>query len=544
MFLDDLIKENQYPIIFAGAGLTKRYYSDAPSWSDLIKNIWSETFGTETFYDRYFTLKEEYADDDFEILTRLAEELESQFNRAFFKQQISIEGLSVSDVYQTNQSPFKTKVANIFKNLTPNEEHKDELDSLKSMLMKARFIVTTNYDMLIESLLDDDIKINIGSSGLFQNSEDYGELYKIHGSVSQPDSIVITKSDYTNIEKTNTLVNAKILSKLTESPIVFIGYSLTDKNIKSLLSDLSANMPYSADAAAKRIGVVAYTVNENEIKEALNTMQYSNTTIAFTELKTDNFGLVYSKLSTIKQGLSPNEIRRYRDAIRTLILSGNNNSGQPVLVSSINLDNLPNEIADRNVAVAIASSDTIQNAFGLGIPDYVDYIRAYFLKSVADFKLPLALDFINSKQSDEIFPVTKIVELANDSDIATSYEKYEQVKAKVSQRNHRRPNLEILLSTPTYSISKDSEILFSSMRDHNQTPVQMYDSQLPLGVSNTTTALKFITKHIEEFKPQEVVAFTEYLLNTVPHDVLKKTDYRRYFLAYSFVQNPNTVELK
>lgn len=544
MFLDDLIKENQYPIIFAGAGLTKRYYSDAPSWSDLIKNIWSETFGTETFYDRYFTLKEEYADDDFEILTRLAEELESQFNRAFFKQQISIEGLSVSDVYQTNQSPFKTKVANIFKNLTPNEEHTDELDSLKSMLMKARFIVTTNYDMLIESLLDDDIKINIGSSGLFQNSEDYGELYKIHGSVSQPDSIVITKSDYTNIEKTNTLVNAKILSKLTESPIVFIGYSLTDKNIKSLLSDLSANMPYSADAAAKRIGVVAYTVNENAIKEALNTMQYSNTTIAFTELKTDNFGLVYSKLSTIKQGLSPNEIRRYRDAIRTLILSGSNNSGQPVLVSSIDLDKLPNEIADRNLAVAIASADTIQNAFGLGIPDYVDYIRAYFLKSVADFKLTLALDFINSKQSQEIFPVAKIIESANKSDIATSYEKYEQVKDKVSQLNQRRPSLENLLSSPTYSISKDTETFFTSMKDHNQTPFQMYDSQVPRGVGNTTRALKFITKHIKEFKPQEIAAFTEYLLNTVPHDVLKKTDYRRYFLAYSFVQNPNTIELK
>ncbi|MCT2911944.1 SIR2 family protein [Weissella confusa] len=544
MFLDDLIKENQYPIIFAGAGLTKRYYSDAPSWSDLIKNIWSETFGTETFYDRYFTLKEEYADDDFDILTRLAEELESKFNRAFFKQQISIEGLSVSDVYQTNQSPFKTKVANIFKNLTPNEEHTDELDSLKSMLMKARFIVTTNYDMLIESLLDDDIKINIGSSGLFQNSEDYGELYKIHGSVSQPDSIVITKSDYTNIEKTNTLVNAKILSKLTESPIVFIGYSLTDKNIKSLLSDLSANMPYSADAAAKRIGVVAYTVNENAIKEALNTMQYSNTTIAFTELKTDNFGLVYSKLSTIKQGLSPNEIRRYRDAIRTLILSGSNNSGQPVLVSSIDLDKLPNEIADRNLAVAIASADTIQNAFGLGIPDYVDYIRAYFLKSVPDFKLTLALDFINSKQSQEIFPVAKIIESANKSDIATSYEKYEQVKDKVSQLNQRRPSLENLLSSPTYSISKDTETLFTSMKDHNQTPFQMYDSQVPRGVGNTTRALKFITKHIKEFKPQEIAAFTEYLLNTVPHDVLKKTDYRRYFLAYSFVQNPNTIELK
>ena len=50
MFLDDLIKENQYPIIFAGAGLTKRYYSDAPSWSELIKNIWTETLGGECIY--------------------------------------------------------------------------------------------------------------------------------------------------------------------------------------------------------------------------------------------------------------------------------------------------------------------------------------------------------------------------------------------------------------------------------------------------------------------------------------------------------------
>lgn len=114
----------------------------------------------------------------------------------------------------------------------------------------------------------------------------------------------------------------------------------------------------------------------------------------------------------------------------------------------------------------------------------------------------------------------------------------------MSQLNQRRPSLENLLSSPTYSISKDTETLFTSMKDHNQTPFQMYDSQVPRGVGNTTRALKFITKHIKEFKPQEIAAFTEYLLNTVPHDVLKKTDYRRYFLAYSFVQNPNTIELK
>lgn len=543
MFLDDLIKENQYPIIFAGAGLTKRYYSDAPSWSELIKNIWTETLGGESFFERYFSLQEDYSDDEFEILTRLAEELETEFNRAFYKQQITIEGLTIDDVYTSKQSPFKTKIATVFKGLTPNKERSDELNSLKSMLQKARFIVTTNYDPLIESLLGDDIKVNIGNAGLFQHSEDYGELYKIHGSVSNPDSIIITNSDYKGIEKTNTLVNAKILSKLTESPIVFIGYSLTDKNIKSLLSDLSANMPYSVEEAAKRIGVVAYSVDEQEIKESLNTMQYENTTIAFTELKTDNFALLYSELAKIKQGLSPNAIRKYQDAIRTLIVSGSKNPDQPVLVSSVDIDKLPEELGDRPLAIAIASTDMIQTAFGLGIPDYVDYVRAYFLQSVADFRLPLALDFINSKQSDEMLPVAKIIELANQSNIKDTYEKYDQVKVKISQRNRRRPNLDSLLSSSAYSISRENKAAFNAMRDSQQTPVQMYISQLELGVSNTTTALKFITKHINEFQPHEMAAFTEYLLNNLSHDVLKKTDYRRYFLAYSFVQHPDTIEL-
>lgn len=538
MFLDNLIKENQYPIIFIGAGLTKRYYSDAPSWPDLIKMIWSESLGESSFFDRYFTLKEEFNDDQFEILTSLAQELEKSYNRLFTKQEIKLPNLTVAEYYENNQSPFKTRIANIFSELTINKDTQDELKLLKSMLNKARFVVTTNYDVLIESLLDAKIKINIGSRGLFKSTAEYGELYKIHGSVTDPDSIIITKSDYSNIEKTNILVNAKILSKLTEAPIVFLGYSLTDKNIKNLLSDLSANMPYSISTAAKKIGVIAFDEGKQTLDESLNTFQYLDTTIAFTEIKTDNYAEVYYKLSKIQQKLSPISIRKFQDAIRTLILSGSHNDQQPVLVSTVDIDKMDEAIANRNIAIAIASSDVINNTFGIGIPDYVDYVRAYFLNSVSDFRITLSLDFIGQKNSEEMLPIARIVKLANQKNIKDTYKNYENVKAKISDRNKRRPNIESVLSVQSLAVSQANNEKYSKMILNKKTPIDIYDSQINSEVSNTTNALKFITKHIQDFSTTELSDFTQYLLEKISNDVLKKSDYRRYFLAYSFVLDP------
>lgn len=35
-FLDNLIKENEFPIIFIGSGITRRYFKDAPTWDKLL----------------------------------------------------------------------------------------------------------------------------------------------------------------------------------------------------------------------------------------------------------------------------------------------------------------------------------------------------------------------------------------------------------------------------------------------------------------------------------------------------------------------------
>ena len=40
-FLESLKVNNQYPIIFIGSGMTKRYFSNAPSWDELLEMLWN-----------------------------------------------------------------------------------------------------------------------------------------------------------------------------------------------------------------------------------------------------------------------------------------------------------------------------------------------------------------------------------------------------------------------------------------------------------------------------------------------------------------------
>ena len=40
--LDELIKKNEFPIIFIGSGISKRYLKNYPSWLELLEKIWKE----------------------------------------------------------------------------------------------------------------------------------------------------------------------------------------------------------------------------------------------------------------------------------------------------------------------------------------------------------------------------------------------------------------------------------------------------------------------------------------------------------------------
>lgn len=113
---------------------------------------------------------------------------------------------------------------------------KAELEALKRLGPHA--VVTTNYDALLEPQFPQ-YEVVVGQSVFRQSSLVVGEIFKIHGSITEPDSMVLTKEDYDVFNRDKKYLSAKLLTYFAEHPLLFIGYSATDQNIKNILYDMS-----------------------------------------------------------------------------------------------------------------------------------------------------------------------------------------------------------------------------------------------------------------------------------------------------------------
>ena len=248
MGLKDIIKNNHYPIIFIGSGISKRYLTDFPTWQDLLEDYWKKLFD-EDIYSYFRNVTEENKDkpketQDFLANVKAADKVENEFNNRFFNGALHLKGLSIKDAQKNRISPFKYDLSNKFsKYRLKNDINSEEFDLFKKILQKSKMIITTNYDSFLEDTLIKYSKqkpnIYVGQKGLFDQQIGWSELYKIHGSVGLPESIVINSNDYENFDKNSILISAKILSSMIDTPIIFLGYSLSDRNIRNLLKNFS-----------------------------------------------------------------------------------------------------------------------------------------------------------------------------------------------------------------------------------------------------------------------------------------------------------------
>ncbi len=85
------------------------------------------------------------------------------------------------------------------------------------------------------------------------------EIYKIHGSVQNPESIVINKADYQKFYDKGKYLAAKLMTIFMEYPIIFIGYSISDSDIQAILSDVVECLPLDKiETLQKRFIFVEY----------------------------------------------------------------------------------------------------------------------------------------------------------------------------------------------------------------------------------------------------------------------------------------------
>ncbi|EHR6782978.1 SIR2 family protein [Vibrio parahaemolyticus] len=103
-------------------------------------------------------------------------------------------------------------------------------------------IVTTNWDDQLESIFDDLVNVVVRKDKSPQVSNKGRNIFKIHGDVGRPSSIVVTQSQYFSFQREDTYLNRKIYTLFSEASPVFLGYSLTDPNISFLYDEVYAHL--------------------------------------------------------------------------------------------------------------------------------------------------------------------------------------------------------------------------------------------------------------------------------------------------------------
>lgn len=170
---------------------------------------------------------------------------------------------------------------------------------------KPSWIITTNYDMIIESVLIGDY-LNLDSTELFERKGALIPVWHIHGHRYEPDNIVITQEDYVRLFRPDQYRQLRLAFLFKESTTVFIGYSIGDFNVQSAIdrSRCSYNRPedsehidvISIQTALKQKGVVIQVLRTNKDYKAEPYFNESGVII----IEIDEICNFFSELNTLK----------------------------------------------------------------------------------------------------------------------------------------------------------------------------------------------------------------------------------------------------
>lgn len=176
-------------VVFVGAGVSKN--SGLPEWEELIKD-YADYRGIKEFTSKQFLI--------------IPEEVFERYGSLKY--------------YEIAEKRFLGKYV-------PNSIHR----ILKKM--KLTYIITTNYDTLIEDEIKNLQIVSKDEDLPYTNSNRM--LIKMHGDFENK-NIVLKKSDYDNYEKNFQLISTLVKGLFTTNTVLFIGYSYSDTNVQQIMN--------------------------------------------------------------------------------------------------------------------------------------------------------------------------------------------------------------------------------------------------------------------------------------------------------------------
>ena len=334
------------PYLFIGSGLSRRFLG-VPTWLDLFKNILS-TLGLPKPYEYYLSNSESNLPL---MATLISEDL---FELWWKEERFSLSRDEFKHLATSKQSILKFEITKYLVNLT--NEIKPELLEEANLLKKSNIdgIITTNWDSLLEKIFPD-FTVYVGQDELvFSEQISIGQIYKIHGSVSDPRSLIATQEDYLDFNARYPYLAAKLLTIFVEQPIIFIGYSLDDHNIHDVLKSLILCMTKEKVEKLKdRLIICQWDPDIAEPIFSDSSLLISGTVIPIKVIKLSEFKSLFEVLANNKKRLPVKILRHMKDMIYEFVKTSNPKT--QIFVSD-DLDKLED-------------SQDVQFVYGIGLKD-------------------------------------------------------------------------------------------------------------------------------------------------------------------------------
>jgi SIR2-like domain len=379
-FLQKLKASDTPPFLFIGSGVSIRYCS-IPTWVNLLKGF--VEVNPSCFKHKFGYYSSKCSNDPLAIASRLAEEFHEHWweSTEYEESRALYAHIAGEDV----ESAFKIELARFVesrKNVNPELEH--EIELISQAVISG--ILTTNWDNFLQEVFPE-FQVQIGQrEAIFADHKSIGELYKIHGCTSKPETLVVTSKDYSRFMDNDHYLNAKLLTLFAEYPIIFLGYSLSDPNIelilKNLISCLDKNL-FHAEKLQNRLFFVEW--QNKPCSPTIETSSYTSNSIIIplVKIKAHDYMEIWEVLSEIPRSLSVKTLRHLQEMVFEFVSS--TKPKKKIFVNGIEeLDN----INDLEVVVGFGNMSRIERMSSLEMNGVVGLKGKDLLRDILFGELP------------------------------------------------------------------------------------------------------------------------------------------------------------
>jgi hypothetical protein len=300
--------------LFVGAGVSRRYI-DTDGWTDLLRRM-AEPTGKPYAY---------YATKAGGRLPRVATEIAMAFHEVWWSDPRFEESRALyGDGLTTVEGPLKVEVARLAADALGRVPTSGPKAAELALLARAVIdgVITTNYDGLMEHVLPD-FKTFVGQEELlFSDTQGVGEIYKIHGSASAPESLVLCEADYARFNERNPYLAAKLLTVFVEHPVIFLGYSLTDEDVGAVLTSVAGALT-TENLGRLRDRLIFVRWDEQQTEPLLVPTQIAVSGLAIPVLLVTvaDFAGLFEILAGLPRKFPARLLRRLKERVYDLVLS-------------------------------------------------------------------------------------------------------------------------------------------------------------------------------------------------------------------------------